>query len=209
MSMARTTDTRDRLLEAALQLVWQEGVGSASVDDICERAGVHKGSFYHFFKSKSELIVAALEHHWEGAKREFDRIFSPSVAPVERLRNFFEGMLRNQVQKREQAGRVLGCPYMSAVLSCSGEERLIREHVEKIFGVYRKYFESAVRDGKADGSIRVRDVPMAVDTVFQIIEGAMAAARIQNSLKPVELMGRSAFMVLGLERGARTASARP
>ena len=74
--MARVNDTRDKLLEAALQLVWEEGVGSASVDDICAKAQVRKGSFYHFFKSKADLIIAALQSHFEGARGEFDRIFS-------------------------------------------------------------------------------------------------------------------------------------
>jgi TetR/AcrR family transcriptional repressor of nem operon len=206
--MARVTDTRDKLLDAALQLVWAEGVGAASVDDICEKAGVRKGSFYHFFKSKADLIIAALEHHWEEARQEFDRVFSPSVPPVERLRGFFVFMHRRQVLKTEQAGRVLGCPYASAGVSCSGEEQLIREHVEKILAIYRKYFESALREGKADGSIPVKDIPMTVETVFQFIEGAMAAARIQNSLKPVENMGRAVFMLLGLEWEPKTAGAK-
>src|SRR6185436_14057996 len=130
--MARVTDTRDRLLDAALQLVWREGVGSASVDDICEKAGVRKGSFYHFFKSKAELIVAALDNHWEEAREGFDRIFSPSVPPVERLRGFFDILVRRQAQKAQQAGRVLGCPYASAGVSASSDEQVIREHVEKI-----------------------------------------------------------------------------
>ncbi|HXX94615.1 MAG TPA: TetR/AcrR family transcriptional regulator [Planctomycetota bacterium] len=206
--MARVTDTRDRLLDAALQLVWKEGVGSASVDEICETAGVRKGSFYHFFKSKAELIIAALEHHWEGAREDFDRLFSPSVPPVERLRGFFSTMARRQAQKREQAGRVLGCPYASAGVSASSEEQLIREHVEKIFAIYRKYFETALRDGKADGSIPIKDIPLTVDTIFELIEGAMASARIQNSLRPIENLGRGAFMMLGLEWEPKTAGAK-
>jgi TetR/AcrR family transcriptional repressor of nem operon len=206
--MARVTDTREKLLQAALQLVWEEGVGSASVDDICQKAGVRKGSFYHFFKSKGELIIAALENHFEGARVEFDRLFSPSVAPVERLRGFFEFMARRQEMKRQQVGRVLGCPYMSVGVSCSSEEQIIREHVEKIFAVYRKYFETALRDGKADGSIPIKDIPVVVETVFQFIEGAMAAARIQNSMKPIENMGRAAFMLLGLEWKPETSGAR-
>jgi len=206
--MARVTDTRDRLLDAALQLVWQEGVGAASVDDICEKAGVRKGSFYHFFKSKAELIVSSLDNHWEESRGDFDRVFSPSVPPVERLRGFFEAMTRRQAQKAQQAGRVLGCPYASAGISASSEEQIIRDHVEKILGIYRKYFESALRDGKADGSIPVKDVPMTVETIFQLIEGAMAAARIQNSLKPIEHLGRGAFMMLGLEWESKTAGAK-
>lgn len=206
--MARVTDTRDKLLDAALQIVWEEGVGSASVDDICGKAGVRKGSFYHFFKSKAELIVAALEHHWEDARQEFDRVFSPSVPPVERLRGFFSLMLRRQAAKREQMGRVLGCPYASAGVSSSSDEQLIRDHVEKIFAIYRKYFETALRDGKADGSIPVKDVAVAVEAVFELIEGAMSAARIQNSLKPIENLCRGAFMMLGLEWEQKTAGAK-
>ena len=206
--MARVTDTKDKLLEAALLLVWEEGVGSASVDDICEKAQVRKGSFYHFFKSKTELIIAALENHFEGARQEFDRVFSPSLPPVERLRGFFEFMVRRQALKKEQVGRVLGCPYASVGVSCSSEEQLIREHVEKIFATYRKYFETALRDGKADGSIPVKDVATTVETIFEYIEGAMAAARIQNSLKPIENMARGAFMMLGLEWQPKAAGAK-
>jgi len=205
--MARVNDTRDRLLDAALQLVWREGVGAASVDDICEKAGVRKGSFYHFFKSKAELIVAALDNHWEGSRQEFDRVFSPSVPPVERLRGFFDVMVRHQAQKKQQAGRVLGCPYASAGVSASSEEHLIRDHVDNILSIFRKYFESALRDGKADGSIQVKDVSMAVETIFELIEGGMAAGRIQNNLKPIENLGRGAFMMLGLEWEPKTAGA--
>jgi TetR/AcrR family transcriptional repressor of nem operon len=202
--MARVTDTKEKLLQAALQIVWKESVGSTSVDEICEKAGVRKGSFYHFFKSKSDLIIAALESHWEESRREFDGIFSPSIPPVERLRGFFDFMARRQAYKTEQAGRVLGCPYASVGVSCSTEEQQIRQHVEQIFATFRKYFESALRDGKADGSIPVKDIPMTVDTVFQLIEGAMAAARIQNSLKPIQNVGRGAFMMLGLEWDTKT-----
>lgn len=206
--MARVTDTKEKLLQAALQLVWQEGVGAASVDDICKKAEVRKGSFYHFFKSKSDLVIAALENHWEGSRQEFDRVFSPSVPPIDRLRGFFEFMARRQALKAEQAGRVLGCPYASAGISSSSEERLIREHVDKIFAIYRKYFETALRDGKADGSIPVKDVSATVETVFDLIEGAMASGRIQNSLRPIQNLGRNAFMVLGLEWETKTMGAR-
>ena len=208
MNVAKVNDTRDKLLNATLQLVWEEGVGSASVDDICEKAQVRKGSFYHFFKSKTELIIAALENHFEGARHEFDRLFSPSVPPIDRLRGFFEFVYLRQAEKAKQVGRVLGCPYGCAGASSSSEEQLIRENVERIFLVYKKYFETALRDGKADGSIPVKDVSTVVETVFEFIEGAMSAARIQNSLKPIQNMGPGAFMLLGLEWEPKTSGAK-
>ncbi|MDP9291545.1 MAG: TetR/AcrR family transcriptional regulator, partial [Verrucomicrobiota bacterium] len=62
--MPRKSDARARLLDAALSLVWENSYGATSVDAICERAGVRKGSFYYFFRSKSELAVAALDADW-------------------------------------------------------------------------------------------------------------------------------------------------
>jgi TetR/AcrR family transcriptional repressor of nem operon len=54
-----------KLLDAALQVVRVQGYAGSSVDDICREAGVTKGSFFHHFKGKDELAVAATEH-WTG-----------------------------------------------------------------------------------------------------------------------------------------------
>ena len=59
------TGPRRKLLDATLQVVRAQGYAGASVDDICREAGVTKGSFFHHFKSKDELAVAATEH-WTG-----------------------------------------------------------------------------------------------------------------------------------------------
>ncbi len=47
--MGRTSVAKEKLLQVAFDLIWQQSYGSVSVDDICERAKVKKGSFYHFF----------------------------------------------------------------------------------------------------------------------------------------------------------------
>jgi len=57
--MGRVSDARQRLLDATIDLIWQNSYGAVTVDDICERAGVKKGSFYYFFPSKTDLVVAA------------------------------------------------------------------------------------------------------------------------------------------------------
>ena len=197
--MARVTDTKERLLDATLQLIWEESLGAASVDAICEKAEVRKGSFYHFFKSKEELVAAALEAHFKTARVDFDRIFSPSVPPIDRLKGFFELMVRKQQMKLEKAGRVVGCPYASVAVSCSGADKLVRDCVQDILTTWRKYFETALRDGAADGSIPVKDIPGTVETIFDYIEGAMTAGRIQNSMAPIQKMGRNAFKLLSME----------
>ena len=56
--MGRTSDANERLMDAALDLIWEESYGAVTIDDICKRADVKKGSFYYFFDSKAALATA-------------------------------------------------------------------------------------------------------------------------------------------------------
>src|SRR5271157_5410933 len=93
----RFCDSKLRLLETAHGLIWRQSYGSVGVDQICEQSRVKKGSFYHFFRSKSELAVAAYEYYWEQRSRlTLDGIFSAQTPPLERLDAYFENIRRNQ-----------------------------------------------------------------------------------------------------------------
>jgi TetR/AcrR family transcriptional repressor of nem operon len=56
------TDARLKLLNAALSLLRTKGYSATTVDELCAAAGVTKGAFFHYFKTKEELGVAAAEH---------------------------------------------------------------------------------------------------------------------------------------------------
>lgn len=63
--MRRATDkpgARSKLLDAALTLIRTKGYSATSVDELCIAAGVTKGAFFHHFRSKDELAVAAADH---------------------------------------------------------------------------------------------------------------------------------------------------
>src|SRR5258705_1723850 len=196
--MGKVNDTKQRLLDAAHQLLWDESLAAASVDAICDKAGVKKGSFYHFFKSKEDLVAAALEAKFQSVRPELDRIFSSSVAPLDRLRKICDFLYQMQKGKLEQAGRVVGCPYASVGGSCSTEDGTIQGKTRDIMATQLKYLETAIRDGQADGSIPGKDARGAAEAVFDFIEGAMTAARIRNDLNPVENFVRGVFAMLGL-----------
>ena len=56
------TRRQDKLLDAALTVIRAKGYSATSVDDLCQAAGVTKGAFFHHFRSKEELAVAAAAH---------------------------------------------------------------------------------------------------------------------------------------------------
>lgn len=55
------SETRAKLLDAARDVIRTKGYAGSTVDDICAAAGVTKGSFFHYFDSKEELGIAAIE----------------------------------------------------------------------------------------------------------------------------------------------------
>src|SRR6202051_4193872 len=62
VTTAGTSNTKIRLLNAALMVIRTKGYSNTTVDDICEAAGVTKGAFFHHFKSKEELAVETAKH---------------------------------------------------------------------------------------------------------------------------------------------------
>src|SRR5215217_4012876 len=101
--MGRTSDADERLMAAALDLMWEESYGSVTIDDICKRANVKKGSFYYFFDSKAALAVAALEKLWRDEwKPIMDARFSPSVEPLNRIKSFLEAPYAKQCEVKKE-----------------------------------------------------------------------------------------------------------
>src|SRR5581483_3751654 len=131
--MGRTSDAKERLMNAALDLIWAESYGAVTIDDICKRADVKKGSFYYFFKSKAELAVAALEKLWTAEwKPRLDEQFSPSVEPLDRLTNYLEGIYSRQVANFKKYGKALGCPVFSLGSEISTHEIDVSAKVREI-----------------------------------------------------------------------------
>jgi TetR/AcrR family transcriptional repressor of nem operon len=63
-------DSKTKFLDAALTLVREKGYAATTIDNICDAAGLTKGSFFHHFDSKDELAVAAV-NHWTDATSAF------------------------------------------------------------------------------------------------------------------------------------------
>jgi TetR/AcrR family transcriptional repressor of nem operon len=208
--MGRISDARERLLTAAIDLVWRDSYGLVSVDAICTRARVRKGSFYYFFPSKEALVVAALERYWEHRRPVLDAVFSASLPPFDRIEGYFGYIYRRQVELRAQAGRVLGCFPASVGSSCGGGEQspLIAAKVQEILSLHRRYLETALRDAHAAGALVAPNPAALARTLFAYVEGALEQARIHDDLGLVAGLGRGGWALLGPVPAPATATPR-
>lgn len=79
-------ETKQRLLEAGVNLMRSRGYNATTVDDICAEAGVTKGGFFHYFKSKDEIAKAALTHFHAGKVKDAEGApFRKLADPLERV----------------------------------------------------------------------------------------------------------------------------
>ena len=112
--MGRTSSSQQRLLTAASDLLWEKSYHSVTVDEVCARAGVMKGSLYHFFDSKSALALAALQHLWETVvKPAYQKHFSGANPLLARISSFLNGLEGLQREKFRNIGKVLGWPFFT------------------------------------------------------------------------------------------------
>jgi TetR/AcrR family transcriptional regulator, transcriptional repressor for nem operon len=82
---------RPKLLDAALSLVREKGYASSSVEELCSRAGVTKGAFFHYFKSKDALAVAAANHWAETTEQLFEAApYHQHADPLERVLGYLD-----------------------------------------------------------------------------------------------------------------------
>ena len=197
--MPRVSDMKERLMDAAMDLLWENSYGGTSVDAICERAGAKKGSFYYFFKSKSELAAASLEAHWNKNRAEMDSIFSPTVPPLERLDRYFEFIHQRLAAIQEKCGSILGCPLLTIGSEVSTYDPVVREAVDRIMDQKVNYFISAVRDAASQGLIDAPDPVAKAKALFSCYQGMMAQARIQNDIELPREFKQMARQVLGVK----------
>lgn len=201
------SDARDRLIQATIDLIWTSSYGAVSVDAICERAQVRKGSFYHFFASKDELVVAALDTHWSSRRPLLDDIFSASRPPLDRLARYFAYVVERQSGVKALYGRVLGCFHNSIGSECVQRPTEIAAKAQEIILSLRRYLETALRDAQAVGLIPPGDPGEDAKVLFAYIQGVLAQARVHDDIDMLRRIPQTAFALVRATSAAASASA--
>ena len=175
---------RDRLLAAADELFYAEGVHVVGVDRIVERAGVTKASLYNTFGSKDELVRAYLENHFRRRQSRIAQILASHSTPRERLLAVFaevEGLLAGSGFR--------GCRFISAAA-----ESRPGDAGEVVAEKYRAWLWSLFTDlAKAVGASDAKQVGRQL---FLLYDGAAVAARMDQDRGAAAKAVRSAVIAL-------------
>ena len=119
-----TKDTRQRIVQAAMELFWLKGFGSTSIADILSRSQVNSGSLYYFFPGKQDVLVAVLEAYRDGIGRMLLEPAWAAVAdPVEKVFALLALYRRALVD----TDCTYGCPIGSLALELHEPDPPVRE----------------------------------------------------------------------------------
>lgn len=175
--------TRERLIDTTQRLLWAHGYGGVSVDRICKEAGVRKGSFYHFFPSKEDLVLEALNALWAAARAGvYGSAFDRALHPLERLNRFAElnykyhvEMLRGGQWQAEQ-----GCPFGNVGAEIGADDVRIRAKVHELYEAEVVYFQQTLADAVAAGAIPAQDVGAAARRLVALQTGLFTHAKVYD-----------------------------
>ncbi|MFC0040256.1 TetR/AcrR family transcriptional regulator [Actinomadura rayongensis] len=160
--MTRTSaprrSARERLLTAANELFYREGVHTVGIDRIIEHAGVAKASLYNTFGSKDELVRAYLEFRHDRVRRRVERHVAAGATPRDRLLAVFDAQAEGFVQPDYN-----GCPFISASAESSegsSAERATRNYRVWLRGLFTGF---ATEAGVADPAGLARQLHLLYD----------------------------------------------
>lgn len=194
--MGRTSDAQAKLRKAVTELIWKGSYAGTTVDEICAKARVQKGTFYYFYKSKSDLAIDALDESFVCFREELNKIFNPAVPGLERIRNHCSLVYQYQAEMNRQCGRVLGCPLFTLGSELTPKESKLREKVQSHLHIITKYFENAIRDAAEAGEIEEENPKLKAQLLMSYFSGLLVHARIQNDLGILKNMLPGALILL-------------
>ncbi|SDC43089.1 TetR/AcrR family transcriptional regulator [Actinokineospora iranica] len=179
--MGRTSTARDRLIDAAGTLMGDRGYAALGVAEICARADVRKGSFYHFFESKQALTVEAVEAQWQRRRATWLDCLGGDLPAVRRIERLVRAQVDSQRADKRDIGAVQGCLFGNLALELSNSDEVVRARVAEVFDAQIALLTAALRDAEAEGSIPPgAATPATARSVVAQIEGMVLFAKLAN-----------------------------
>ena len=162
--------TRQRIVEAANRLIYHKGYNQTSFSDVVQAADVPRGNIYYYFKTKDEILAAAIRYRTERISQMLDNWSGGYRTPIERLQRFLDILT-------DSADAIVryGCPMGSLNIELGKEQPELQEQAENLF----KVFESWLSDQFAELGYAGRAHELALRLLAQG-QGISVIAQVHN-----------------------------
>ena len=192
--MAVATETRDRILEAACDLIAAQGIDEVRIARVAQRAGASTALVHHYFSTREELLEQALVHSFDHIA---DERFGPDPPPPE---SATEGLARAIAQCLPEPG-VLERDFLLWVelwLRASRDPAL-RPGAARLYGRYREWIADAITAGVDSGEFASVDVAATADHAMALFDGLGVRALLRDPAMGLDRARTTICEILGRE----------
>ncbi|MFD7918483.1 TetR/AcrR family transcriptional regulator [Streptomyces sp. NPDC059740] len=169
--------TRDRIVEAAAELMFHRGVGGTSIPDIQAAAGVSASQIYHYFGDKRGLVLAVVDFQTD-ARLDQQRPLLDHLDSIEALRAWCE----RAAERQEAAGCVGGCEIGSLAGELAETDPTARTGLAASFDRWEAPIRSGLSRMQDRGELSERaDVAALATALLAAIQGGMLLAQVRRS----------------------------
>lgn len=170
----RSLETRNRIMNAAMDCFSRNGYEATGVSEICAAAEVSKGAFYHHFPSKQSVFLAGLQDWLKMLDAMLDTSRKGSTSAPQALRKMSELM----VMIFDQASDRL--PMFLEFWTQASHDPVIWQEIVQPYQRYADYFSTIIQDGIEEGSLK----PVEIDVAARLIVAVALGLLLQGLLAP-------------------------
>lgn len=183
-SNAEFRDTRQELINAGLAVLTEKGYSYTGIDEILRKAGVPKGSFYHYFDNKESFGRILIEAYGRYFAGKLERWFRDSrLSPLQRLDAFVEDAKAGMKKFDYRRGCLIGNLGQEMTALPDGFRALLQE----VFRDWEQHTAEVLREAQQTGEISTHIRCDQMAHFFWIgWEGAVLRAKLDQSPKPLD-----------------------
>ncbi|HBB70210.1 MAG TPA: TetR family transcriptional regulator [Geobacter sulfurreducens] len=176
-------ETRATIIRIGTDLISRQGFNATGIDAVLKEAGVPKGSFYYYFRSKEEFGLAVIDHFAERYDQRLDTFLNDEeVTPLNRIRNYLESALARLEQNQCSKGCLIG----NLGQELADQHERFRGRLDEIFRSWKDRFAACLREAQRGGELAPElDAGVAAGGILSGLEGAILRTKVMKSPQPL------------------------
>jgi len=188
--MSAIKDTRERIIEVAKSRFHNRSYADVGIKEICDMAAIQKGSFYHFFPSKRDLVLAVIdEFAIDWANGFVAEAFDPSLPPMERIDYVMDAAYFWQKSNKDLNGHIPGCLFGNLALEISTQDDVLRAKLNAVFTTAKDRFKDTLDEAVEQGTIPPLDSDVTAEAMLAYLEGMILLAKAENDPEVIYRLG--------------------
>jgi TetR/AcrR family transcriptional regulator, transcriptional repressor for nem operon len=183
MSRRNANELKGKLLDEGVTLLMDRGYHGSGLQELVQKVGVPKGSFYNYFDSKDAFGAEVVGHYLDPFIRELDMHLKRSgLSAKEALRAYLDALIAELERRDFQGGCLLG----NLIGEIGDSAGLCQDALRAGVHRYRDKLREALARGQREGDFRTdRDATALADFLLDAWQGALLRMKIERSVAPL------------------------